>query len=131
MKSTQELLDDALLARERAYVPYSHFPVGAVVQAADGQVFSGCNVENVSYGLTNCAERTAIFSAVAAGVRELTTLLVVADSPRPVAPCGACRQVMAEFGIKTIHMANTKGDIKTVNMQEILPYAFSEQDMEV
>lgn len=127
----EELLKQALAVRENAYVPYSKFKVGAVVESADGRVFSGCNVENISYGLTNCAERTAIFSAVAAGAKQLTTLLVVADSQRPVAPCGACRQVMAEFGIKTIHMASTSGAIKTVSMQEILPYAFSESDMEV
>lgn len=126
-----ELLKQALGARENAYVPYSGFKVGAVVQTADGRVFTGCNVENISYGLTNCAERTAIFSAVAAGAQNLSTLLVVADSPRPVAPCGACRQVMAEFGINTVHMANTNGDLKTVSMQELLPYAFSEKDMEV
>ena len=127
----EELLKQALAVRDNAYVPYSKFKVGAAVETADGRVFAGCNVENISYGLTNCAERTAIFSAVAAGAKQLTTLLVVADSPRPVAPCGACRQVMAEFGIKTIHMANTSGAVKTVSMQELLPYAFSETDMEV
>lgn len=126
-----ELLEKALKVRVNAYVPYSGFKVGAVVQTADGRIFSGCNVENISYGLTNCAERTAIFSAVAAGAQKLTSLLVVADSSRPVAPCGACRQVMAEFGITTVHLANMNGDLKTVSMQELLPYAFSQQDMEV
>lgn len=126
-----ELLEKALKVRVNAYVPYSGFKVGAVVQTADGRIFSGCNVENISYGLTNCAERTAIFSAVAAGAQKLTSLLVVADSQRPVAPCGACRQVMAEFGITTVHLANMNGDLKTVSMQELLPYAFSQQDMEV
>lgn len=126
-----ELLEKALKVRVNAYVPYSGFKVGAVVQTADGRIFSGCNVENISYGLTNCAERTAIFSAVAAGAQNLTSLLVVADSQRPVAPCGACRQVMAEFGITTVHLANMNGDLKTLSMQELLPYAFSQQDMEV
>lgn len=127
----EDLFKQALKARDNAYVPYSGFKVGAVVQTADGRVFTGCNVENVSYGLANCAERTAIFSAVAAGARALTTLLVVADSPTPVAPCGACRQVMVEFGITTVHMTNTNGDLQTVSMHELLPYAFSKKDMEV
>lgn len=127
----KELLAKALKVRGNAYVPYSGFKVGAAVQTFDGRIFTGCNVENSSYGLSNCAERTAIFSAIAAGATELSSLLVVADSPRPVAPCGACRQIMVEFGISTIHMANTQGELKTVNIQDLLPYAFSQNDMEV
>ena len=119
----------ALEIRQRAYVPYSHFAVGAAVEAASGKIFCGCNVENASYGLTVCAERIAIFNAVAAGETRLQRLAVVADSPEPVAPCGACRQVMAEFGVRQIFMYNTAGQCKMVDMSDLLPYAFGPQQM--
>lgn len=123
------LINAALQARVMAYVPYSHFPVGAAVLGESGRIYNGCNVENASYGLTNCAERTAIFSAVAAGEQSLTALAVVADTQQPTAPCGACRQVIAEFHIDTIIMSNLKGDTLTVTLQELLPYAFKESDI--
>ena len=84
-------------ASERAYCPYSHFPVGAAVRGRDGAVFAGCNVENASFGLTVCAERNAIFNAVGAGARDLVALVVYTPTPSPVTPCGACRQVLSEF----------------------------------
>ena len=84
-------------ASERAYCPFSRFPVGAAVRARDGALFAGCNVENASFGLTVCAERNAIFSAVGAGVRNLVALVVYTPTPSPVTPCGACRQVLCEF----------------------------------
>ena len=93
----QQLLDQARRARETAYAPYSNFKVGAAVLTAAGEIFSGCNIENASLGATICAERVAILTAVAAGHRDLTALAVVADTPDPVAPCGLCRQVLAEF----------------------------------
>lgn len=96
----EALVAAARAARERAYAPYSHFLVGAAVQARDGRVFGGCNVENAAYGLCNCAERTALFAAVAAGVRpgQFTALAVTGDTAGPISPCGACRQVIFELG---------------------------------
>lgn len=121
----RELYELALAVREHAYAPYSHFAVGAAVRCADGKCYSGCNVENASYGLCCCGERNAIFAAVGAGQRQLEALCVVADTPAPVAPCGACRQVMSEFKIKTIILGNLRGDIKICTPEELLPYGFS------
>ena len=120
----QAVLEAALAARNRAYAPYSHFAVGAAVQAKSGAIYSGCNVENASYGLTVCAERNALFQAIAAGEREFSILAVVADTPQPVAPCGACRQVMAEFGVDIIVLANLAGDVLVYRLEELLPAAF-------
>lgn len=125
----KELIEIAKKARKDAYAPYSHFAVGAAVLTASGKVYSGCNIENASYGLTNCAERTAIFKAVSEGERSLETIALVADTPGPTAPCGACRQVMAEFGIKNIIMCNTKGEEKVVTLAELLPFAFGNHDL--
>jgi cytidine deaminase len=92
-----ELITTAIDSASRAYAPYSNFHVGAALVAADGRVFTGCNVENISYGLTICAERNAVFAAVAAGCREFSKIIIVADTEEPASPCGACRQVLAEF----------------------------------
>ena len=121
----QELLNAALSARERAYAPYSKFLVGAAVLAKSGKIYTGCNIENASYGLTVCAERNALFSAVGAGEREFTALCVVGDTEVPISPCGACRQVMAEFKVPRIILANLKGDVKEYTLEELLPYGFS------
>ena len=94
------------------------------MQAKSGAIYSGCNVENASYGLTVCAERNALFHAIAAGEREFSILAVVADTPQPVAPCGACRQVMAEFGVDIIVLANLAGDVLVYRLEELLPAAF-------
>jgi cytidine deaminase len=125
------LIDDATKARERAYIPYSKFSVGAALLSDDGQIFTGCNIENASYGLTNCAERTAIFKAVSEGVTKFKALVVVADSPTPISPCGACRQVIAEFckPDMPIYLTNLKGNVKETNIKELLPYAFNSEDM--
>ena len=126
---TQKLMDCAIKARENAYSPYSHFAVGAALLCEDGTLFEGCNIENASYGLTNCAERTAIFKAVSAGHTKFKALAVVADTEGPCAPCGACRQVMAEFKIPLIIMGNLMGNIKIVTIEELLPFSFSESEL--
>lgn len=117
-----QLLEEAWAAREMAYAPYSKFAVGAALLAADGRVFRGCNVENLSFGLTNCAERVAIGAAVAAGVREFVMVAVVADTAVPISPCGACRQVMAEFGVPRVILAN-RGERLEFGLGELLPRA--------
>ncbi|MBQ7882927.1 MAG: cytidine deaminase [Phascolarctobacterium sp.] len=120
----KELLEAALAARERAYAPYSKFLVGAAVRAISGKIYTGCNIENASYGLTICAERSALFNAVGAGERKFTALCVVGDTEAPVSPCGACRQVMAEFKVPKIILANLKGDVKEYTLDELLPLSF-------
>ena len=125
----QKLMDCAIKARENAYSPYSHFAVGAALLCEDGTLYEGCNIENASYGLTNCAERTAIFKAVSEGHIKFKALAVVADTEGPCAPCGACRQVMAEFKIPLIIMGNLMGNIKMVTIEEVLPFSFSEYDV--
>lgn len=114
--------EQAWQVRERAYAPYSEFRVGAVVVGKGGEVFAGCNVENLSYGLTNCAERVAIGSAVAAGVREIVAVVVVAETAEPISPCGACRQVLAEFGDPEILLIG-KGGSERFRLSELLPRA--------
>ena len=125
----QNLMNRAIKARENSYCPYSHFAVGAALLCEDGTLFEGCNIENASYGLTNCAERTAIFKAVSEGHTKFKALAVVADTDGPCAPCGACRQVMAEFKIPLIIMGNLMGNIKIVTIEELLPFSFSECDV--
>lgn len=125
---TQHLIAEAHQARERAYAPYSKFKVGAAVQTKDGKIFHGCNVENASYGLCNCAERTALFSAIAAGYRpgDFAAIAVTGDTDGPIAPCGACRQVIIELGGPTLAvvLTNIKGDIKHTTAGAQLPDAF-------
>ncbi len=119
-------MDDLILAawevRESAHAPYSRFPVGAAVMALDGRIFTGCNVENLSFGLTMCAERVALGAAVAAGAREFVAIVVVADTAVPISPCGACRQVMAEFGVPRVILAN-RSDRLEFSLAELLPRA--------
>ncbi|MFT8410202.1 MAG: cytidine deaminase [Schleiferilactobacillus perolens] len=131
MLAEKELIQSAVDARRQAYVPYSHFAVGAALVTADGHVYQGCNIENSSYGLANCAERTAIFKAVSEGHRHFSELVVVADTTDPVSPCGACRQVLAEFGEPTmpVLLTNLQGKIKRTTVAELLPYAFTEEQL--
>jgi cytidine deaminase len=116
------LVDTAWRARANAYAPYSNFAVGAALLAADGRVFTGCNVENLSFGLTQCAERVAIGSAVAAGLGSFLGVAVVADTAVPISPCGACRQVLAEFGVPLVMLANRSGRLE-FRLEELLPRA--------
>ena len=126
---TQKLMDCAIKARENAYSPYSHFAVGAALLCEDGTLYEGCNIENASYGLTNCAERTAIFKAVSEGHVTFKALAVVADTEGPCAPCGACRQVISEFEIPRIIMANLRGDYTVVELEGLLPFRFGADNM--
>lgn len=125
----QKLIDRAIVAREKTYSPYSHFGVGAALVCEDGSIYEGCNIENASFGLTNCAERTAIFKAVSEGHTKFKALAVVADTEGPCAPCGACRQVVAEFKIPIIIMGNLMGNVKIVTIEELLPFSFSESEL--
>jgi len=118
------LLDAAWKARDHAYAPYSKFAVGAALIADDGQIFTGCNVENLSFGLTICAERVAIGAAVAAGVRSFSGIAVVADTQVPVSPCGACRQVLVEFAVPLVMMANRRENLLWKS-SDLLPRASS------
>ncbi|MBO6182035.1 MAG: cytidine deaminase [Acidaminococcaceae bacterium] len=129
-KTIGKLYKKALKARENAYVPFSKFKVGAAVLTKSGDIFTGCNIENSSFGLTVCAERVAIFNAAASGIRpgEIKMLLVAADTDDVTSPCGACRQVMAEFEIPHIIMANVKGDLRKVTLEELLPFGFKAAD---
>ncbi|MCQ5320472.1 cytidine deaminase [Veillonella parvula] len=119
-----KLIDRAIVARKKSYSPYSHFGVGAALVCEDGSIYEGCNIENASYGLTNCAERTAIFKAVSEGHTKFKALAVVADTEGPCAPCGACRQVISEFEISQIILANLKGNYRLVSLDELLPFRF-------
>ena len=122
-----QLIEAAWQAREHAHAPYSGFQVGAAVETADGRIYGGCNIENVSYGLTNCAERTAMFQAIANGAKKLVRMAVCADTPEPVAPCGACRQVMVELGPQMeLLLINKSGKQIHTTVGELMPYCFDD-----
>lgn len=127
----EKLFKKARAARENAYVPYSEFPLGAALLTSDGKIFTGCNIEIANYGLTNCAERTAIFKAVSEGYKDFEAVIVVSGTDKPVTPCGSCRQVISEFGddIEVI-MMNIDGKEKSSNIKELLPGAFKQEDIE-
>ena len=129
----KELINSAIEARKLSYSPYSHFAVGAAVLTKDGKVFQGANVENSSYPLCMCAERNALYNALMHGYKksDLLALALSADTDGPCSPCGACRQVISELFPKdgVIIMTNLKGDVKETNVEELLPFAFSEDDL--
>jgi len=124
--SAESLITEARRVLEHAHAPYSRFPVGAALLGESGRVFLAVNVENASYGLSVCAERAAVFAAVAAGERRFAALAVATDTDRPTPPCGACRQVLREFVADLpIHLAGRHGAIETRRLTELLPHAFT------
>jgi cytidine deaminase len=128
-KQIDALVDAATLVREKAHAPYSGYRVGAAVLTAAGEIFTGCNVENASYGLSVCAERHAIAAAVAAGHTSFQGVAVVTSSSPAAAPCGACRQVLAEFGDFPVVLAGLDGDQRTTTVLDLLPGAFLPQTL--
>lgn len=130
--SKDELIKKAIEIRERAYVPYSNFPVGAALLTKSGKVYTGCNIENAAYPVSLCAERVAIFKAISEGETEFVEMAVAADTDRPVPPCGSCRQVMSEFfdSNMNIHLTNLHNNTMTVSMEGLLPFSFQKSDME-
>ncbi|MDD2401200.1 MAG: cytidine deaminase [Clostridia bacterium] len=132
LEYNDKLIKMAQSARENAYVPYSRFKVGAAILGGNGEIYSGCNVENASYGLTICAERAAVFSAVSQGVTSFQAIAIIADLEKPISPCGACRQVLAEFSLDmVVIMSNLKGMVVYTTVRELLPYAFTSKKLEV
>ena len=129
-----QLIEAARAARERAYVPYSRFQVGAALLTRDGRCFTGCNIENASYPLCNCAERTALLSALAQGVKpgDFAHVVVIGDTPDAISPCGACRQVMLELcdPDTPVLLTNLKGAQRATTVGELLPFGFSGRDMD-
>ena len=119
-----DLVGAAQAAMRNAYAPYSQFRVGCALEGESGTVYTGCNIENASYGLTNCAERVALGTAVAAGERRFRRAVIVSDSPTPAAPCGACRQVLAEFGEMTVESHGTDGSVERWSIAQLLPGQF-------
>lgn len=131
--SPEELIQEAFRGMKNSYAPYSNFHVGAALLCRDGRVFLGANIENASYGATNCAERSAVFSAYSNGVRkdDIEALAIVADGDTVATPCGICRQVLSELLDKNtpIYMSNGKKTVKSC-MAELLPFAFSQEDLQ-
>ena len=120
-----DLRNAAEAARARAYAPYSGFHVGAALETEEGSIVTGCNIENASYGLTICAERSAVAAAVSGGHRRFVRLALVSDAPEPIAPCGACRQVLAEFGPELLVESYAGTRTATWTIRELLPASFS------
>lgn len=129
----KELIEKAIDARKHAYIPYSNFAVGAAIQLKNGTIITGANIENASYGLCNCAERTALFTAYASGYRkeDIVAMAVSGNTSGPISPCGACRQVMNELVGKEIpiYLVNLKGAVKETTVKELLPYSFDEVEV--
>ncbi|VTT20383.1 cytidine deaminase [Streptococcus dysgalactiae subsp. equisimilis] len=123
-----DLVSLAIDASKHAYVPYSHFPIGAALKTKDGTIYTGCNIENASFGLTNCGERTAIFKAVSDGHKELAEIAIYGETQKPVSPCGACRQVMAEFfePSSLVTLIAKNGQTLETTVGDLLPYSFTD-----
>lgn len=132
MSNAKVLYEKAYQAMKRAYAPYSHFHVGAALQSTEGTIFIGCNVENISYGLTVCAEASAVVQMIAHGHRKIASMLVLSDGEKICYPCGACRQVLREFSDADtlIYLSQEEGKIQTYTMEDLLPLSFDQQCME-
>ncbi|MBL7961086.1 cytidine deaminase [bacterium] len=129
--NNEELIKAAIRARENAIATYSDFRVGAVVVTKNGKIFTGCNVENSTYGLTMCAERVAIFKALSEGEREFTKIAVVADTPQPCFPCGACRQIIWDFASGSeVICANLNNLVEVFKAEELIPHAFGANNLD-
>jgi cytidine deaminase len=129
-RKIDELVNCAAKARERAYTPYSHYSVGAAVLTKSGDVYTGCNIENASYGATCCAERVALFKAISEGEQDIQMIAVIADGDKPVPPCGICRQVMIELAPQAlVVMSNLEGKRERRTVQELLPSAFEKSSL--
>ncbi|MFZ7103461.1 MAG: cytidine deaminase [Peptococcaceae bacterium] len=127
----KQLVAEAAAAKKNAYVPYSNFRVGAALLTCDGEIFTGCNVENASYSLTNCGERTAIFKAVSEGKKKFKAIAISTDTEEITSPCGPCRQVLIEFGADIdVIMANVQGEYKVCKALDLLPLAFNPDKLE-
>ena len=128
MAASDPLVDAARVARERAVADYSGFKVGAALEADDGQIVTGCNIENATYGLTMCAERVAVFKAISEGLRSFRRIVVVADTSSPTPPCGSCRQILWEFaGDIEVTLANLDTVTATHRMKDLLPHPFDQR----
>jgi cytidine deaminase len=126
----RDLAGLARKARNRAHAPYSKFKVGAALRTRKGEIVTGCNIENASYGLTLCAERVAVFKAVSEGLGRFDAIAVVVDSPHLAAPCGPCRQILWEFcGDIWVHMETLRGVKKTIRLRELLPFPFDDKNL--
>ena len=127
----EKLIAESKSAREKAYVPYSKFPVGAALLGDNDVIYQGCNIENSAFSMTNCAERTAFFKAISNGIQSFKALAVTGDTEGPISPCGACRQVIAEFcdSEMPVYLTNLKGDVLETTVGELLPGAFSKEDL--
>ncbi|MEG2337765.1 MAG: cytidine deaminase [Clostridium sp.] len=130
MLDNKDLVESARKAMEYSYSPYSKFRVGAALLSLDGKVFTGCNIENASFGGTNCAERTALFKAVSEGNLKFSKIAIISDSEDYISPCGICRQVLAEFGLDMdVIMAKLNGEYKVMKVRDLLPLAFTGEDL--
>lgn len=131
MEKYRELVNKAKEAMEHAYVPYSKFQVGAAILMEDGAIYTGCNIENASYGATNCAERTAIFKAVSEGHKSIRAIAIVSSGKEFTYPCGICRQVISEFMIDgDFIFENSKEELQVIPFNEIFPYSFTQKDLD-
>ncbi|NCB38997.1 MAG: cytidine deaminase [Erysipelotrichia bacterium] len=127
----KELIESAISASKKAYAPYSKFMVGAALQLKNGEIIEGCNIENASFGLTNCAERTALFTAIARGEKKFSKLAIYVDREAFTAPCGACRQVILELAPDVeILLVNNRREVKKTNIKELLPLSFGSEDLD-